>query len=137
MGQKTGIQRAVELFGNSPTRLAAAVGGGLVRQHVEHWLSVGRVPAEKCPEVAVTTGVALEELNDKVNWDLVRGDAVVRKKGATAARSIESLTRREIRELARSAAARRDEKANPFLQGSFKYSQFQNDYLRALDKFFD
>lgn len=136
MGQKTGIQRAVELFGNSPTKLAAAVGHGVVRQHVEHWLSVGRVPAEKCPEVAVTTGVALEELNDKVNWGLVRGETAVKRIGAPTGRSIESLTRDEIRQLALFAAERRDEKANPFLQGSFKYSQFQNDYWRAIGKFF-
>lgn len=134
MAQKTGIQRAVELFGNSPTKLAAAVGNGVVRQHIEHWLSVGRVPAEKCPEVAVTTGVALEELNDKVNWGLVRGEPAAKKKSAPMIRSIESLTRNEIRELAQAAAERRDEKANPFLQGSFKYSQFQNDYWRAMSK---
>lgn len=133
MRQKTGIQRAVALFENSPTKLAAAVGNGVVRQHVEHWLSAGRVPAEKCPEVAVITGVTLEELNDKVNWDLVRG-APAAKKGAPMIRAIESLTRNEIRELAQAAAERQDEQANPFQQGSFKYSQFQNDYWRAMSK---
>ena len=116
MGQKTGIQRAVELFGNSPTKLAAAVGHGVVRQHVEHWLSVGRVPAEKCPEVAVTTGVALEELNDKVNWGLVRGETVAQKTGAPTGRSLESLTRDEIRQLALFGGAPR-RKRQPFSAG--------------------
>jgi hypothetical protein len=32
------IARAVAKFDNSPTKLATAIGGGCVRQHVEHWL---------------------------------------------------------------------------------------------------
>lgn len=72
MGQKTGIQMALEKFEGSPSKLAAAVGGGVLRQHVEHWLKAGRVAAERCPEVAAATGVALIDLNDKVNWALAR-----------------------------------------------------------------
>lgn len=73
MTKKTGIQKAVALFENSPTKLAAAVGNGVLRQHIEHWLISGRVSAERCPEVSAVTGVPLEELNDKVNWALACG----------------------------------------------------------------
>lgn len=76
MSQQTGIQRAVAMYEDSPTKLAAAVGNGVLRQHIEHWLSSGRVPAERCPEVSAATGLPLEDLNDKVNWALVRASAV-------------------------------------------------------------
>lgn len=79
MGHKSGIQRAVDGFENSPSKLAAAVGNGVVRQHVEHWLKVGRVAAEKCPDVSAATGIACEDLNDKVNWSLVRKTKARRK----------------------------------------------------------
>lgn len=72
MDQKTGIQRAVDLFDGSPSKLAEAVGCGVIRQHVEHWLKAGRVSAERCPDVSAASGVPCEELNDKVNWALVR-----------------------------------------------------------------
>lgn len=72
MANKSGIQRAVEAFDGSPSKLAKAVGHGVLRQHVEHWLKIGRVSAERCPEVSFTTGISCEELNDKVNWELVR-----------------------------------------------------------------
>lgn len=75
MGTKTGIQTAVDKFDGSPSKLAEAIGGGVLRQHVEHWLKVGRVSAERCPDVFAATGVPCEDLNDKVNWALVRGDA--------------------------------------------------------------
>lgn len=72
MVQKTGIQRAVDMFDGVPAKLAEAVGRGVVRQHIEHWLKAGRVSAEKCPEVAIATGLSCEELNDRVNWALAR-----------------------------------------------------------------
>jgi len=72
MDQKTGIQRAVEFFDGSPSKLAEAVGGGVLRQHVDYWLKVGRVSAERCPDVFAATGIPCEQLNDKVNWELVR-----------------------------------------------------------------
>jgi len=71
MSQVTGIQRAVEKF-ETPAKLAEAVGNGVLRQHVEHWLKAGRVSAERAPEVAAVSGVPLEDLNDRVNWSLVR-----------------------------------------------------------------
>lgn len=72
--QKSGIQKAVEAFENSPTRLAEAVGGGVVRQHVEHWLKTGRVPAERAPSVARAIGGAatVEELCPGVDWAYLR-----------------------------------------------------------------
>lgn len=69
---KSGIQRALEKFEGSTSKLAGAVGGNVNRQHVEHWLKVGRVSAEKCPEVAAAVGMLCEELNDRVNWALAR-----------------------------------------------------------------
>jgi len=75
MTEKTGIQKAVALFEDSPTKLAAAVGNGVLRQHIEHWLVSGRVSAERCPDVAAATGIALEDLNDKVNWSFARSVA--------------------------------------------------------------
>ena len=71
MEQKTGIQRAIEMAG-SPAKLAESIGNGVLRQHVEHWLKVGRVSAERAPEVANAFGIPLEDLNDRVNWALVR-----------------------------------------------------------------
>lgn len=71
MSQVTGIQRAVEKF-ETPAKLAEAVGNGVLRQHVEHWLKAGRVSAERAPEVSAATGIPLEDLNDRVNWSLVR-----------------------------------------------------------------
>jgi DNA-binding transcriptional regulator YdaS (Cro superfamily) len=74
MTDMTGIQRAVQIKG-SPAKLAEAVGNGVLRQHVEHWLKAGRVSAEKAPDVSAATGIPVEELNDKVNWSLVRSPA--------------------------------------------------------------
>lgn len=71
MTEKTGIQDAVAQFDGSPSKLAEAVGCGVIRQHVEHWLKVGRVSAEKCPVVAAATGISCMRLNDQVRWDLV------------------------------------------------------------------
>lgn len=71
MEQATGIQRAVQIKG-SPAKLAEAIGNGVVRQHVEHWLKAGRVSAERAPDVSAATGIPIEELNDSVNWSLAR-----------------------------------------------------------------
>ena len=87
MDQKTGIERALEAFDGSPTKLAAAIGNGVLRQHVEHWLQAKRVPAGKCGEVANVTGIPLEDLNDEVNWALVR-KAQRRKAAANSARQV-------------------------------------------------
>lgn len=72
MSSQTGIQQAVAVFDNSPTKLAAAIGNGVLRQHVEHWLATGRVPADKCADVAAASGVRIDLLNEKVDWPMVR-----------------------------------------------------------------
>ena len=60
----TGIFLAVQLFDGSPTKLAEAVGGTVIRQHVEHWLKVGRVPTEHAAAVEAATDFSV------MRWDL-------------------------------------------------------------------
>jgi len=72
MEQKTGIELALEKFDNSPTKLAQAVAGSVIRQHVEHWLKAGRVPADKAPDVMVASGVPVDLLCPDTNWGAVR-----------------------------------------------------------------
>jgi DNA-binding transcriptional regulator YdaS (Cro superfamily) len=62
MAEISPAQKAVDVFDGSPTRLAAAVGDGVLRQHVEHWLKSKRVPAERCPAVSKVTRIPLWEL---------------------------------------------------------------------------
>jgi len=62
MAEVSPVQKAVNVFDGSPTKLAAAVGDGILRQHVEHWLKSGRVPAEHCPAVSRVTRIPLWEL---------------------------------------------------------------------------
>jgi hypothetical protein len=72
MHPKTGIQEAVELFDKSPTKLAAAIGGDVSRQNIEHWLRLGYVPEGKCAAVAVATRVPVERLNPLHDWAKTR-----------------------------------------------------------------
>ena len=72
MEHKTGIELALEKFGGSPTRLAAAVGGNVIRQHIEHWLKSGKVPADKAPDVMLASGVLVDLLCPDTNWEAVR-----------------------------------------------------------------
>lgn len=62
MPHRSGVQRALDKFGGSPTKMAAAIGGDVKRQHVEHWLKSGRVPPEHCQCVSELTGEPLWEL---------------------------------------------------------------------------
>jgi hypothetical protein len=62
MSAVSGVKRAVDRFDGSPTKMAAALGGDVLRQHVEHWLKVGRVPPEHAPAVTAKTSVPLWEL---------------------------------------------------------------------------
>jgi len=71
MDQKTGIQRALDQFEGSASKLAKAAGGEITRQNVEHWQKVGRVAMDKCGYVRAATGISLQELNDTVNWDSI------------------------------------------------------------------
>lgn len=70
---QSGIQQACDLFQGSPSRLANAIGGTVLRQHVEHWIKVGRVPADKAPDVEAASGVPVELLCPDTNWAVVRG----------------------------------------------------------------
>lgn len=71
MANISGIQRAINRFDGSPSKLAAAVGGDVRRQHVEHWLKAGRVPMDKCAAVSKASGVSCYDLNDDVDWTLL------------------------------------------------------------------
>jgi DNA-binding transcriptional regulator YdaS (Cro superfamily) len=62
MSHRSAVQRALDKFDGSPTKMAVAIGGDVKRQHIEHWLKAGRVPAEHCPAVKDLTGVQLWEL---------------------------------------------------------------------------
>jgi len=70
--KKSGIQRALEMYEGKSTALAAAIGAGVSRQNVEHWLSINRVPHERCARVALVTGIPLQELNPVHDWEEVR-----------------------------------------------------------------
>lgn len=72
MEHKTGIELALEKFDNSPTKLAQAVAGLVLRQHVEHWLKAGKVPADKAPDVMLASGVSVDLLCPDTNWMAVR-----------------------------------------------------------------
>ena len=72
METKTGIELALEKFENSPSKLAQKVGAGVLRQHIEHWLKTGRVPADKAPDVMLASGVSVDLLCPDTNWDAVR-----------------------------------------------------------------
>ncbi len=75
MAKKNGIQQALEKFENSPSKLAAALPETVLRQHVEHWIKTGKVPADKAPDVEKASGVPCELLNPDVNWAVIRGTA--------------------------------------------------------------
>ena len=62
MSELSPVQKAVAVFDGSPTKMAGALGEGVLRQHVEHWLKSGRVPAEHCPAVSRLTRVPRWEL---------------------------------------------------------------------------
>lgn len=73
METQSGIEQALEKFDKSPTKLANAVGGNVIRQHVEHWMRAKRVPADKAPDVERATGIPCEILCPGVNWAVLRG----------------------------------------------------------------
>lgn len=70
--KKSGIQRAFEMYEGKSTALASACGEGVSRQNVEHWLSLNYVPSAKCPQVAIATGIPVEDLNPLHDWSAVR-----------------------------------------------------------------
>lgn len=62
MSKVSAVQRALNVFDGSPTKLAAALGDGVLRQHVEHWLKAGKVPEQHCFAVTQLTQVPVWEL---------------------------------------------------------------------------
>lgn len=66
----TGIERAVACFDGSPTKTAVALGHGVARQNVAHWLKTGQVPEEHAPNLSHLTSVPLWDLCPKT-WHRV------------------------------------------------------------------
>lgn len=69
------IEKAVDLFEGSAKKLADAIGRGVLRQNVEHWLKSKRVPSDHCPAIerATNGAVTCEELRPDVDWAVLRG----------------------------------------------------------------
>lgn len=68
MPRLTPVQRALAKFDNTPRLMAAAIGSGVLRQHVEHWVRAGRIPTEHCRRVQELTGVMCWELRPDDWW---------------------------------------------------------------------
>lgn len=79
MGQTANLVYQIlgQLYSGSTTRMAAAMGGKIKRQHIEHWLASGRVPWDHCATVErVTEGRwPCEELRPDLTWSRVRDRA--------------------------------------------------------------
>lgn len=74
MDDQSGIEKALEKFGGSPTKLANAInaaGGSVIRQHIEHWVKAKKVPADKAIEVFSVTGVPVQELAPDTRWEML------------------------------------------------------------------
>ena len=68
----TPIEKAIAQLGG---QTATARIFGISPQATQQWSAQGRVPAEYCPRIEHLTAGAVrcEELNDRVEWDLIRG----------------------------------------------------------------
>jgi len=69
----TPVQRALAHFDDSPTKMAAAIGAGVLRQHVEHWRLSGRIPTEHCRAIHDITSVKCWELRP-TDWHRIWPD---------------------------------------------------------------
>lgn len=80
----TGIRKALDLFDGSPTKLAAAIGGSVRRQHIDFWLKQGQVPAAHCMSVENATGgkVTRKELRPK-DWQAIWPELEKQPRSAT------------------------------------------------------
>lgn len=70
-----GIDKTIKRFG-SLSAVARALGlSGY--QVVQQWIATGRVPAEHCVRIEELTNgeIRCEELNDRINWAIVRKSA--------------------------------------------------------------
>lgn len=86
MGMKTGIHKAVDQFDGSPSKFAEVIGNGVLRQHVEHWLKVGRVPAHHCLAIEqVTSGAVTRRDLRPDDWHLIWPDVAEDHQCASAA----------------------------------------------------
>ncbi|MFB9242384.1 MULTISPECIES: transcriptional regulator [Massilia] len=67
-----GIDKTIAYFGGLASA-ARALGVGRY-QVVQSWRAVNRVPAEHCTRIEELTGgeIRCEELNDRVDWAVVR-----------------------------------------------------------------
>lgn len=70
MPKPPAIEKALAKFDGSPTKLAAAIGGKVLRQHVEHWRSRGNVPTEYVRRVSELTGIGAWEFRAD-DWHLI------------------------------------------------------------------
>lgn len=72
----TGIRKAIKFFGSLSAIARALNLSGY--QVVQQWEAAGRVPAEHCPKIEQLTngGVLCEELNDRVDWAVVRASKI-------------------------------------------------------------
>lgn len=71
MTNMTGIARAVAKFDGSPSKLAKAAGGGLLRQSVEHALKTGCVPERWAHLIEAAAGIPVEELCPIAQWERI------------------------------------------------------------------
>jgi DNA-binding transcriptional regulator YdaS (Cro superfamily) len=81
------LKAVLAMFDGSPTKLAAAIGGDIKRQNVEHWVSSGRVPPAQRPGVehAAEGRVTAEDLSDDgVHWVRVSDKSWPGKRGRPA-----------------------------------------------------
>ena len=81
------LSTAIDVCGGTPSALAQALGGGLVRQNVEHWIAAKAVPAKHCPSIERETvkrgkPVRCEDLNPDVDWSVLRGSKPKARKAA-------------------------------------------------------
>lgn len=70
-----GLNKTIKYFGSLSAVARALELSGY--QVVQQWVSAKRVPAEHCPRIEELTygEIRCEELNDRVNWAVVRNSA--------------------------------------------------------------
>lgn len=74
-----GLDKTIKHFGGlSAVARALGLSG---YQVVQQWVSASRVPAEHCTRIEELTNGAIrcEELNDRVNWAVVRNSSAAAK----------------------------------------------------------
>lgn len=65
------VLRAIHrIHPDSPTAVARLLGHGVLRQHVEHWVRVRRIPADRVALVSQYSGVPVWELRP-TDWFVI------------------------------------------------------------------